>query len=46
MGPKSKSDPEDPDEIDKDDYTSGIKLRDLGDDVVHQFAGLKRESWW
>ena len=34
-----------PDE-DKDAYASGIKMRDLGDDEVHQFPGLKRERWW
>ena len=34
-----------PDE-DKDVYASGIKMRDLGDDEVHQFPGLKRERWW
>jgi hypothetical protein len=34
-----------PDE-DKDVYASGIKMRDLGEDEVHQFPGLKRERWW
>jgi hypothetical protein len=34
-----------PDE-DKDVYASGIKMRDLGEDEVHQFPGLKREHWW
>ena len=31
---------------DKDVYASGIKMRDLGDNEVHQFPGLKREQWW
>ena len=30
----------------KDAYASGIKMRDLGDNEVHQFPGLKREQWW
>jgi hypothetical protein len=33
-------------EKDKDVYTSGIKLRDLGDIGNYQFPGLKRERWW
>ena len=40
----------DPDEeLAEDDevaYSSGIKMRDLGADEVHQFPGLKREHWW
>jgi hypothetical protein len=31
---------------DEDEYTSGIKMRDLTDSEVHQFPGLKREHWW
>jgi hypothetical protein len=31
---------------DRDVYASGIKMRDLGEDEVHQFPGLKRERWW
>lgn len=31
---------------DKHVYTSGIKMRDLGDVEVHQFPGLRRMHWW
>jgi hypothetical protein len=29
-----------------DTYKSGVTLRDLADNEVHQFPGLKREHWW
>lgn len=38
--------PEDLDADGKDDYTPGIKLRDLGEEDVNQFPGLKRQHWW
>jgi hypothetical protein len=31
---------------DEDVYTSGIKMKDLGDIEVNHFPGLKREQWW
>ena len=38
--------PEDLDADGKDDYTPGIKLRDLGQEDVHQFPGLRRQHCW
>jgi hypothetical protein len=33
-------------DIPDDLYEAGIPLKDLSDDQVHQFPGLKREKWW
>lgn len=44
--PHSINVPEDLDADGKDDYTPGIKLRDLGEEDVHQFPGLRRQHCW
>ena len=33
-------------ETDDELYEAGIPLKDLSNDEIHQFPGLKRERWW
>jgi hypothetical protein len=42
----AKVDDEDDDDDEDEEFQGGIKLRDLGQDEVLQFPGIKREKWW